>query len=412
MALIFTNEPAKNLRFEQNMNIHERQKIVKDKQLTLEIIDKLHFLLLFCSTKMIIWLIVFTLASPTLVFCEDKTLRMLIWEGYAPTQQITKFEAYIAKKYHIKLTVVVSHVSNSDSFFDPIRSKDVDIISPTYHMFKDQRWGLLDKGLILSLNLDNIPNFKYISISLQNAGYMNRNGKVYATPLAQGPYGLVYNTKFVKTPPKSWNILWNPAFKNKYVIAKNEYMHNCMLTALSLGYSPDHIHEYDHLNNIEFKEKLGQLARNAHSFWDGTDKADDLFGHSLATSWGFALKDLKDRNEIWKIASPNEGTVFWVDNYAITWSLKDKPLSRKIAEEWLNYTLTPEFQIEVIMRNLNSYPVTTNIQNWATVEEIKQFHLDAPEAYQKKRISERDLSLRDRNGLKLLWDNALKWRNP
>ena len=389
-----------------------RPKIVRNKELVREVFKKLYFLLFCRSTKITIWLFLISLVLPTLVFSEDKTLKLLIWEGYAPAQQITRFEKYIAEKYHLKLTMVVSNVSNSDSFFNPIRSKEVDIISPTYHMFKDQRWGLLDKGLILPLNLDNIPNFKHVSPALQKAGYLNRNGQVFAVPLAQGPYGLAYNTQLVKTAPKSWNILWDAAYKNKYVIAKNEYMHNCMLTALSLGYSPDNIHKYDHLNNDQFKEKLGQLAKNAYSFWDGIDKTEDLLGHSLATSWGFALKDLADKNEIWEMASPNEGTVFWVDNYAITWSLKNKPVSRKIAEEWINYTLSPEFQVEVIMRILSSFPVTTNIQNLATADERKHFFLDAPEEYQKKRIGERDLSLRDRNGLKLLWDNAMKRRTP
>ncbi len=29
--------------------------------------------------------------------------------------------------------------------------------------------------------------------------------------------------------PESWNVLWSPKYRGKYVIAVNEYMHNCML---------------------------------------------------------------------------------------------------------------------------------------------------------------------------------------
>lgn len=351
------------------------------------------------------------LIFPLSVSADEYVLKMLVWEGYAPKKNIEHFQEYIEKKYKKKINIEVSFVSNSDSFFDPVRSKSVDVISPTYHMFNDQRWALIDKGLILPLDMDNIPNFKNISPALQNAEYFDHDGAKYAVPLAQGPYGLAYNTGVVKKAPESWNILWAPEYRGKYVIAKNEYMHNCMLTALALGYPREDIYKYDVLNNRAFKEKLAELAKNAHSFWDGIDKPEDLSGHALATSWGFALKGLKEKGEVWEMADPREGTVYWVDNYSITWALKEKPLLRKIAEEWLNFTLTPEFQVEVIMRALSSYPVTTNILGRVTDEEKMNFHLDAPETYQKTRIRESDLSLRDRHGLELLWNNAMKERS-
>ncbi len=350
------------------------------------------------------------IALPLTVSAGEDVLRMLVWEGYAPEKSINIFQKFVEKKYKKKIRIEVSFVSNSDSFYDPVRDKKVDVISPTYHMFNDQRWVLIDKGLILALDMDNIPNFKNISPVLQEAEYLNRSGIKYAAPLAQGPYGLVYNTKFVENTPESWNVLWAPEYRGKYVIAANEYMHNCMLTALALGYPRDSLHKFNALNNNEFKTKLAELAKNAHSFWDGTDKPDDLFGHSLATSWGFALKELKEKGEIWRLAEPKEGTVYWVDNYSITWALKDKPLLKKIAEEWINYTLSPDFQVEVISRDLSCFPVTTNIQHRLTKEEIKTLHVDKPEEYQKTRIRESDLSLRDRHGLELLWKDAMKKR--
>ncbi len=363
------------------------------------------------SLKKILLAFLIVIPYAGMVQAEEMNLRFLVWEGYAPREYTEKFEAYIEKKHNVSLTIEVAYVSNSDSFYDPIRSKEVDIVAPPYHMFKDERWGLMDRELILPLNLNNIPNYYHISPALRQADYLLRNGKTYAVPLVQGPYGLVYNKRFVKEAPLSWNVLWNPKYKNNYVIAENEYMLNCMFTALALGYPREVLTSFDALNNDEFKSKLNLLAINAHSFWDGVDKADDLYGHSLGTSWGFSLKGLKERGEIWKIANPKEGTVYWVDNYAITWAVKDKPLLRAIAEEWCNYVLSPEFQVDVVMRNLTCNPVTTNIKHLVTKEEIERFHLDFPEEYQKTRIAERNLSLRDRNGLKLLWDGAKQARN-
>lgn len=357
-----------------------------------------------------VFLYAIVLTLPVVACAEDDVLRMLVWEGYAPEKNTKVFQKYIEKKYKKKIRIEVSHVSNSDDFFDPVRGKDVDIISPTDHLYNDYRWNLIDNGLILPLNMNNIPNFKNISPALRNAGYFDRGGVKYAVPLTQGPYGLVYNTGFVKKAPESWNVLWAPEYSGKYVLGADVYEHNCMVTALALGYPRKDISNYDALNNKEFKEKLAYLAKNAHSFWDGTDKVDDLFGHMLATSWGFALKGLKEKGEVWRMADPVEGTVYWVDNYSITWALKGKPLLKKIAEEWLNYTLSPEFQVEVIMRDLSCFPITTDIQGRVTDEEKKNFNLDAPEEYQKKRIKEGNIPLRDLNGLEELWKNAMKER--
>lgn len=335
---------------------------------------------------------------------------MLVWEGYAPAAYIKKFETHVRKKFNLEIKTVVSTVSSADGFFAPVRGKEADIITPTYHMFEDERWGLKDRQLILPLHLDNIPNFKNITPSIRKAQYLQHDGEIYAVPIAHGPYGLTYNTHRVKTAPDSWNILWNPKYKGKYVIAESEYMRNCMITALALGYPRHTIHKYDKLNNPIFREKLAQLANNAHSFWVGVDKVDDLLGHSLGTSWGFALSGLKDKGEIWKFANPHEGTIYWVDNFAITWAVKDKPILRTIAEEWCNFVLSPDYQVEVVMRRLSSYPVTTNIRERVTKDEIIQFRLDAPAEYQKTRIIQSNLSLRDRNGLKKLWDGAIKGR--
>ena len=346
--------------------------------------------------------------KPTPSRDDENVLRFLVWEGYAPQDHIEHFQQYIEKKYNKKIRFEISYVSNSDSFYDPIRGKDVDLISPGNNTFNDEGWALIDNGLILPLDLENIPNFKNISPVLQDAEYFNLGGNAYAAPLVQGPYGLVYNTELVDPAPESWDVLWSPEYRGKYVIAEGEHMDNCMVTALALGYSNEDIQDFDTINNEEFREKLAELAKNAHSFWDGTDKPEDLLGHCLATSWGFALKGLEEKGEIWRIANPKEGTLYWVDNYCITWALKDKPFLKKVAEEWINYTLSPEFQVNIVMRDLSCFPVTTDLNEKVTDEEKVLFHLDAPEEYQKTRIREPALSLRNRHGLERLWRDAME----
>jgi len=162
------------------------------------------------------------------------------------------------------------------------------------------------------------------------------------------------------------------------------------------------------MNNPEYKKKLRQLAMNANSFWFGVDKADDLSGNSIAAVWGDSFGPLKQRGEQWQMAQPVEGTPFWIDNYAITSTLANKPFLKKIAEEYINSVLSTDYQVGNILRVIQTVPVVANIEHLLTPAEKKRTHLDDPNFSTNKQILLPTYSHRDRNGLKLLWDEAMK----
>ena len=338
----------------------------------------------------------------------NDVLRLLIWEGHAPKQHVEKFEKHIEDKYGRKVKLKILYVSGSDDFYDHIRNRSVDMVMMTHHHFKDERYNYIQNKLLLPLDLKNIPNFKHIIPSLKKAKHLYRDGKVYASPVSQGPYGLAYSTILLKEEPQSWNVLWDPRFNKKYVIGANEYIYNANITALALGYSRESISNYDALNNKEFRDKLRQLALNAHSFWIGVDKADDLAGKTLATSWGDSMGPLQKQGEPWKIAEPAEGMPCWIDNYAITWALADKPFLKKVAEEYINGLLTPAYQVGHITRNMSLTPIVTNIVDLLTAEENERLHIGVPNFFNNNRILQHTYSKRDRNGLKLLWEEAME----
>jgi len=132
-------------------------------------------------------------------------------------------------------------------------------------------------------------------------------------------------------------------------------------------------------------------------------------GMSFGMSWGDSLSSLKRKGEIWKMAEPVEGTMWWVDEYAITWTLSDQPFKKKIAEEWINRCLSPDYQINHLIRELGVYPVVTNISDKISDEERKRVKISSEiGSFKENRILQYKYSQRDRNGLKLLWDEAMK----
>jgi spermidine/putrescine-binding protein len=352
--------------------------------------------------------VLFILAASAAMAAEEDVLRLLIWEGHAPKTYVEKFEKQIEAKYGRKVTLDIAYASGPDDFYAAVRGKRIDMMMIGHHFFKDKRFEYIKNKLILPLNLKNIPNFKQVIPALQAAEHLCSDGKVYGAPVSQGPYGLAYNTALLKEAPQSWNILWDPRFKGKYVISANDPAYNVSITALAMGYPRESIGSYDALNNPDFKNKLRQLAVNAHSFWVGVDKPDDLSGLTVATSWGDSLGPLQKRGEPWVMAQPSEGMPCWIDNYAITWMLRDKPFLKKVAEEYINGLLSTDYQVEHIMRTLSLTPIITDLNDLLTMEEKGRLHIGTPNFFEKNRILQTTYSVRDRNGLKVLWKEAMR----
>ncbi|GAA3925019.1 ABC transporter substrate-binding protein [Litoribacillus peritrichatus] len=336
------------------------------------------------------------------------TLNMLTWEGYAPDAQVTEFKAYIAEKYNQDLNFNITYISSADEYFNGIRRQAVDIIAPSHNIIKDERYKLISQGLILPINLDNIPNYSKILPSLQKADYTTENGVVYSVPMVHGPYGLAYNTATEASAPESWSALWDPSYKGRYTLSSDYSEVNIYITALALGLGAENIANPQKLSDPFVENKLAELIANANNMWKGVDTADDLEKNTLAAAWGFSFPELAKRGQVWKMANPKEGTTGWVDGHAITKTLADKPQLKKIAEEWINFTLSDQFQIDVIVRGIGSAPVNASIKNQLTPEEVSQFHLNDPDYFKNNRILWPTLTTRQRNFFKALWDRALK----
>lgn len=344
-------------------------------------------------------------------FSHAEELRILCWEGYAPPKFTRKFERYISDKYDIALKVTVRNVSSPQEFFDWVRIKDIDLISPAHNIPKSPKWQLIERKLVLPLNLNNIPNYQLINPALRNSHYVTSDDKVYGVPIVYGSYGLAYNTAYFSAPPKSWRILFDNKYKGRFVLSADYYEANVYIAALASGLGGEDIFDFDNLwYNDTVQENLRTLALNAKSFWIGTDKASDLHGLALAIAWGFSFNELKSKGEVWKFAQPQEGTTGWVDNWLVSHSLKDNPMMKQIAEEWINFSIGSAMQIHYA-RELGQFPVNFAIRGELTKEEVERFKLDDADYINNQLILWETLSLREQNGLLKMWENARNNKN-
>ena len=338
---------------------------------------------------------------------ETETLRILAWEGYTPAAEIARFQSEIAQQMGVQLRVEVQYAKQFREFYDGLRAGRFDIVAPIYDIIKDESYQLIQNGLVAPVDLAHVPNYRSLLPGLQKAAYATEDGKVYAVPMVQGPYGLMYNQDRVATP-RSWSVLWEPQNQGAYSVG-NLSNFNVLTVALTLGYQGEALFEYEVLRkDPRVLERLTALAKNSSKVWDGVDSAEDLRSLRLSAGYGFSIPQLKAMGQNWQYATPVEGSIWWVDNWVLAAALAQNPLRKRIAEAFINFTLSPRYQLEVFMRGTASFPVTLGVKALATPAEVRFFHLNDPAYLTRNRPSLHSLSKRNRNGMAHLWEMALQ----
>lgn len=342
------------------------------------------------------------IAGPALA----EQLRFLTVQGTMPADHVDAFTQMIREKYQVELEVSVEYWAEPGEIYQALRNKTADVISCPHNVPKDLDFKLIDGKFVLPVNLDNIPNYADIIPALQQAGYISDQGAVYGVPYAHAPYGLAYNTAEFPVPPTSWDVLWQPEYAGQYVLSSAFYELNVMITALALDFDTAQLADFRAVSSPEFQEKLQYLAHNAGAMWTLADTADDLQGKALAAAWGYAFRELQQRGEVWRFARPTEGTLNGVGNFMISHTLRDDPAMKRIAEEWLNYSISPAYQMEVIMGAY--FPVNLRIRNQLAPELVEYYHLDTPEYFKEQMILWPVLDKRTRTAFELFWNKATR----
>ena len=341
---------------------------------------------------------------------QELTLRLHCWEGYAKPY-VKDFKILIKHKYDIDVNMVISNVSDPDEFWQKARGLKVDLISPAHNIPNSKQWPFIESGVALPINLDNIPNYKYVLPFLKyNRFITNVKGDVFGIPYTMGPYGLAYNADKVKEP-KSWNVLWQDDAQRRYTVSKDYPDANTYIAALALGAKYKHIYDSDKLwatvGRVPLKTKVEALAANAFSLWEGTANPKEFGLLRYAATWGYAVSEANKKGLNWKMARPKEGTSLWVDHWLITHAV-NKPLKKLIAEEWINYTLSKTLQIGVV-RNWGVSPVVTNITSDFSNKEVDTFNVGDNEYWKTLSLWQHQ-SIRTQNTNKFLWRDAIKIR--
>ena len=242
-----------------------------------------------------------------------------------------------------------------------------DVIIPSDYMISK----MIKEELIQPLNMDNIPNYKYIMDNYRNLAYDPENA--YSVPYTWGTVGIIYNAEQIDVPKEEidWDILWDEKYKDQILMFDNP-RDAFAVSELLLGYSL----------NTENPSELKAAAEKLKEQKDVVQAyvMDEVFdkmaaGEALLAPYyaGDALTILED-NEDLDFVVPKSGTNLFVDAMCIPSSAKQK----EAAEMYINFMCEPDIAFANIDYICYSTPHSGAYE--MLDDEVKESHVSYPDS--------------------------------
>lgn len=256
------------------------------------------------------------------------------------------------------ITVYYTNFATNEELYAKIKSGGTryDVIFPSDYMVAR----MIEEDMLAPLNLDNIPNFKYIDERFVDPDY--DPGSRYSIPYCWNTVGIIYNTKLVDEVPTSWDILWDEQYKGQILMFSNS-RDTFAIACKKLGYSM----------NTESEEELREAAEllieqkplvQAYVMDQIFDKMENNEA-AIAPYYSGDATLMMPYNDDIAVAFPEEGTNLFIDAVCIP---KNAP-QKEAAEMFINFLNEPDVAAE--NAEFIGY-ATPNIAAYALLDEETQ----------------------------------------
>jgi spermidine/putrescine transport system substrate-binding protein len=261
-----------------------------------------------------------------------KEINIYNWSDYMSPQCLKDFE----KEYGI--TVRETFYDGNETLFAKLRAgaTGYDVIFPT-----DMWVTVLQKSdLIQPLNMDYIPNFKYVTDPVfQKPTFDNpdkQGGKKYSVPYMFGTTGYAARLDKIANPQDSWDQLWDPKWKGQISMLDTP-RETLGVGLIKSGYSPNTTSQ----DELDAGTQQCVDQKPLVLKYDATNTRRSIVqGLPLTHCWdgdvGLAIKEIPPSKV--KYTLPSQGYIVWADGIAIP---KAAP-SVYGAHLFLNFMLLPK----------------------------------------------------------------------
>ncbi len=206
-----------------------------------------------------------------------------------------------------------------------------DVVIPSDYMISR----MIDEGMLLPLNLENIPNRKYIMEKFQNPGY--DPGNQYSIPYTWGTVGIIYDNTAIdpEETELDWEILWDETYKDQILMFDNP-RDAFAIAEIMLGYSlnTEDPEELSNAAELLVAQKPVVQAYVMDEIFDKMGAGEAV----LAPYYAGDAATLLDEYEHLSFAIPKSGTNLFFDAACIPKGAKQK----EAAEMYINFLCEPD----------------------------------------------------------------------
>lgn len=305
---------------------------------------------------------------------ETDTLNVYNWgeyisDGSEGSVDVNKeFENYYYEKHGRKLKINYMTYASNEDMYNKLKSGGVsyDLIIPSDYMIEK----MLNEGMLLKLNFDNIPNFQYIDEQYKNA-YYDKTSE-YTVPYFCGYIGIIYNDSMIDEELTDWDCLWNEKYKGQILQFNNP--RDAFGTAM-------------YYKNVDVNTADKELWRGSMELLKEQKPLvqsyvmDEVFNKmkngsaAIAPYYAGDFLTMYEDNEDLKFFYPESGTNIFVDAMCIPSCAKNK----EIAEEYINFCLSEEIAVANAEYVRYASPNTLVKDNEEYIESMSEIYEDAIE---------------------------------
>jgi spermidine/putrescine transport system substrate-binding protein len=208
-----------------------------------------------------------------------------------------------------------------------------DVIIPSEYMV--QR--LINENMLVELNFDNIPNYKYIDERYKNLP-SDPNNK-FSVPYTVGMVGLIYNSEMVEEVPTSWTVMWDERYAGDILMFNNPRDAFAIAQLITgVGFNTQDPNEWA----VAYDKLLEQKPLIQSYVMDEIFNKMENNEAALAPYYAGDFLSMKDNNDLLEFVYPEEGTNYFVDSMCIPQGTQNK----KAAEMYINFILEPDIALE------------------------------------------------------------------
>lgn len=281
---------------------------------------------------------------------------------------VREFEKWYEREYGQKVKVNYTTFASNEDMYSKISSGAVsyDVIIPSDYMIAR----MADENLLLPLNFENIPNYKYIDKDFRSL-YYDPEGK-YTVPYAYGIIGVMYNANEVdENDIGDWDLLWNEKYKGKILQFNNSRdAFGMAMYKLGLDVNSESEKVWDMAHDELMRQRPLVYSFVMDEIFNMMASGEAAIGAYYAGDY-FTMLDSQADNVDLKFYYP-ESTNYYVDAMCIPSCCENKEL----AEIFINFMMSEEAAVANAEYTYYASPNRLVYENDDYIEEMGEDAMD------------------------------------